>query len=622
MKFTSWGLQPVRVIIFCILCGFSAVLPGAIYGQVKISDSNDSTLNPNAILELQSGSKGFLPPRLTLTSLSSPLPLTAPVSPGMLVYDSSGTNVDKGFYYWTGSDWERLAETGAIDIFPTQASTSRSLLIDESFIVATAGSAQSYRLNLTLPAVTTADDGKTLFVKNAGVYQDFILVYGPGSSAIEDRDYVLLTAGMVEQFVVESGRWLYLHTGPATGDIFYIGPNGSWDHPSKFIETIDLHATLFPEGVAASIAPGNYAFSSTLTVDLSIPLSLSGSGTAVTKFTAASGLANNPMIEAISELDLSGIAFDGSTLSGYGNNTGETALFLNGTSQTAHRFKNIRLHRFNRGILVPKNHQVDITDAIITNSVRAGVEVSDNSAAGGAKIQIQNVTFENNLNAIYLNDGTTASVIISGCTFNLSTGQTGIRRTEADFVSVSLLHILSNSWNNAGTFYNGFDFTRTDGRDANVMIVGNAGIPDAKPRAMLNVTANTTNTAIGTANNWYKVALTTTSPVFTYQTVKWTVNGNRITFQSDHQGPVVMYVSGTVSNSANNRNMRVAIVQNGASGTRYGEQGFRFVNTYANFSTVVFFETIQKNDFFELFITAANTGNLRVSDLSWYTIAE
>jgi|GEM_PF-1187685 len=75
----------------------------AAYAQVKIGD-NPNTINSNSMLELESTNKGFLAPRVTLTSLSSATPLTAPVTTGMLVYNNGGT-VAEGFYYWSGTKW-------------------------------------------------------------------------------------------------------------------------------------------------------------------------------------------------------------------------------------------------------------------------------------------------------------------------------------------------------------------------------------------------------------------------------------------------------------------------------------------------------------------------------------
>jgi hypothetical protein len=75
--------------------------------QVKIGN-NPNTINVNSILELESTDKGFLPPRVALTSLTSSSPLTASVAEGTLVYSDGGTLTD-GYYFWNGTKWVGLA---------------------------------------------------------------------------------------------------------------------------------------------------------------------------------------------------------------------------------------------------------------------------------------------------------------------------------------------------------------------------------------------------------------------------------------------------------------------------------------------------------------------------------
>lgn len=77
-----------------------------LYSQVKIGD-NPNTINTNSLLEMESTTKGFLPPRVAISSLSSASPLTAPVPAGMLVYSIGGTVTD-GFYYWDGIKWRPI----------------------------------------------------------------------------------------------------------------------------------------------------------------------------------------------------------------------------------------------------------------------------------------------------------------------------------------------------------------------------------------------------------------------------------------------------------------------------------------------------------------------------------
>lgn len=84
-------------------------LPPLANAQVGIG-----TLTPDASaqLEVKSSTKGFLPPRVALTATNSASPITTPVA-GLLVYNTATasantTLVTPGFYYWSGSAWNRL----------------------------------------------------------------------------------------------------------------------------------------------------------------------------------------------------------------------------------------------------------------------------------------------------------------------------------------------------------------------------------------------------------------------------------------------------------------------------------------------------------------------------------
>lgn len=82
-------------------------LVGGVYGQQKIGN-NPTSLNANAVLELESTNKGLLIPRIALTSTSSASPLSAFVA-GMMVYNTATVgDVTPGFYVSTGSSWSKI----------------------------------------------------------------------------------------------------------------------------------------------------------------------------------------------------------------------------------------------------------------------------------------------------------------------------------------------------------------------------------------------------------------------------------------------------------------------------------------------------------------------------------
>lgn len=73
---------------------------------VGISE-NTFTPNSQAILDLTSDRRGFLPPRLELNG--NDLPISGSKPAGLMVYNSGGAIGPNGFYYWTGSTWTQVA---------------------------------------------------------------------------------------------------------------------------------------------------------------------------------------------------------------------------------------------------------------------------------------------------------------------------------------------------------------------------------------------------------------------------------------------------------------------------------------------------------------------------------
>jgi len=96
-----------------ILLSFAATLMlSSAFAQVGIGTPTPST---SAQLEVNSSTRGFLPPRVALTATNATSPITSPVA-GLLVYNTAtdGTapnNVTPGFYYYDGVRWQRIINT-------------------------------------------------------------------------------------------------------------------------------------------------------------------------------------------------------------------------------------------------------------------------------------------------------------------------------------------------------------------------------------------------------------------------------------------------------------------------------------------------------------------------------
>ncbi len=104
--------------IYLLASVITLLLSTASLAQVGISSATSFTPDTNSILDASSTTKGILLPRVALTSTTTLAPITgtstAPES--LFVYNTSTTgtspnNVTPGFYFWTGTKWNRVLNT-------------------------------------------------------------------------------------------------------------------------------------------------------------------------------------------------------------------------------------------------------------------------------------------------------------------------------------------------------------------------------------------------------------------------------------------------------------------------------------------------------------------------------
>jgi len=99
------------IIVAALLFGAASVSNA----QVKVGN-NPGVINPSAVLEIESTNKGFLPPRVTLTSTTDVTTIPSPAV-GLLVYNTAnaGTGTTKvtanTMYSWNGQSWAAIQAT-------------------------------------------------------------------------------------------------------------------------------------------------------------------------------------------------------------------------------------------------------------------------------------------------------------------------------------------------------------------------------------------------------------------------------------------------------------------------------------------------------------------------------
>ncbi len=107
-----------------ILLIYSLLTAFYVSAQIGIGTNSPSA---SAALDVYGTTKGFLSPRVTLsTDLSSPSPVVSPTA-GLIVFNI-GANQAQGFYYWTGSSWKMIKSPAAEDLVGAVSSTDNAIV--------------------------------------------------------------------------------------------------------------------------------------------------------------------------------------------------------------------------------------------------------------------------------------------------------------------------------------------------------------------------------------------------------------------------------------------------------------------------------------------------------------
>ena len=83
---------------------------GCLFSIQVMSQTGIGTTTPHASakLDVTSTNKGFLPPRVTLTSATDATTIASPAE-GLLVYNLGSVGLQAGYYYWNGTSWATIA---------------------------------------------------------------------------------------------------------------------------------------------------------------------------------------------------------------------------------------------------------------------------------------------------------------------------------------------------------------------------------------------------------------------------------------------------------------------------------------------------------------------------------
>jgi hypothetical protein len=379
------------------------------------------------------------------------------------------------------------------------------------------------------------------------------------------------------------------------------------------VEYLDAHMS---GPTVVRLGEETYELSETLVIDLPYSLTFQGLSYGNSTIAAASGLSGKPMFRCVSDCNFKMLQFDATALTGYGTSAGEDAIRLVGAG-TYNEVKDCTFDRFYNTILDSTNAELWVFETDISNARNNGILV--HGAVKGVTVKVAETDFIGCKRGINLDKGDSAIIqLASGGYYNSGATDTAIVYHPTTFTRFNSISITGNSWNNTGKYVEGFDFTRTDKRDANAIVESNAGMGDKRPNCTINSINTTAPTTLTTDNTWYKVSDFTGT--INNTTCKWTISGNRITYQPTNRRDGTIIITGNMSVNANNKTISIGIVKNGDSGVRYGETTLRITvqNQPFQFSSVVSLSDIGPNDYFELYALSASSGDIIIiNDIQW-----
>ena len=253
-----------------------------IYAQTGIGTT---TPEASAKLDISSTNKGFLPPRVTLTSITDNTTIPNPAT-GLLVYNT-GNNVGlvAGYYYWNGSSWATIATAtgsgvsasyvrgsrttaqtaglstnGLVAFTQVDQSAGQDISLNTTTGQITLAAGKTYRLQAQVPSFqTSAADARPQF----GWYNETTGAYVGSSSAAysgaSSAGYGA-TGGLSDAVITTSVQTVVSYRIIQTFNTNQLGGNGDFSTTGSYpwfnIEVISGNQPIQPDKIAKFVDAG------------------------------------------------------------------------------------------------------------------------------------------------------------------------------------------------------------------------------------------------------------------------------------------------------------------------------------------------------------------------------
>jgi hypothetical protein len=261
---------------------FFLIISQALYAQTGIGTSSPDA---SAKLEVSASNKGFLPPRVTLTSGTDNSTIPNPAT-GLLVYNTGNNpNLVAGYYYWNGTNWTTIANATGSGVSASFMRGSRTAAqttgLSTNGIVAftqidqvagqdislntstgqiTLAAGRTYRLQAQVPNFqTSASDARPQFSwynETTGAYiGNSASVYSAASSAAYGA-----SGGLSDAVVTASTQTVVSYRIIQTFNTNQLGANGDFSATGSYpwfnIEVISGNQPIQPDKIARFVDAG------------------------------------------------------------------------------------------------------------------------------------------------------------------------------------------------------------------------------------------------------------------------------------------------------------------------------------------------------------------------------
>lgn len=343
----------------------------------------------------------------------------------------------------------------------------------------------------------------------------------------------------------------------------------------------------------------------TILINLPYQLMITSGGYGQSTLKAGTGLTNKPMFNVASNCSFTKLILDGTSLANYGDLSTESLIRLIGSNYI--EVKDTTLIGGYNGINIRNTGEIWAFENIIKDQKNANIRVnvtggtytyrSAHTDYWGAPIGIQ---FVSGVTSYFSSQGDTSKPLNSGSIFLIKPNDTSVSFTDCV--------VMECIWDSTGTFLSGWDFTRSDGRDADDVFLTNVGIEDQRPHAKINITSNTGTTTF-TQNVWTKINFSLIPTNQYLKKMSLTPSG-RITYLPTHSKDLMVWVSAAVTTTSQPITITWSWFKNGLTGTTYGTMTQNIdQNAKAfNFSQNIYIPDMKKNEYIELYGRVTTTG--------------